>query len=89
MADYKMGLDIGSGRDIGIEECYMRPTAEYPQGSWLYKVGDIVQVATGYFALEYPDKPSPYWHGSAPYFVVDIGEWPWQKWSQSAKLRED
>ena len=75
---YEVGIDTGSGKDYTVEERYSRPDAEYPQGSWLYKVGDTVQVATGYFALEYPDKPSPYWHGGPPFVLYETFDWPWK-----------
>ena len=64
---------------VEITETFMRPSAEYPNGSWLHKVGDRVEVATGYFAIEHPDKPSPYFHDRPPFFVVDFGQWPWEK----------
>jgi hypothetical protein len=57
---------------------YMSPTAEYPQGSYLHKVGDQVTMATGYYAIEYPGFPSFYWHGGPPIFVVDTRDWAWE-----------
>jgi hypothetical protein len=57
---------------------YMRPTAEYPQGSYLHKVGDQVTMATGYYAIEYPGFPSFDWHGGPPIFVVDTRDWAWE-----------
>jgi hypothetical protein len=63
---------------VEILDQFMRPTPEYPHGSWLYKVGGEVQVATGYYAELYPGKPSPYWHEGPPYFVVDTRDWQWE-----------
>lgn len=71
------GIDEGT-RDIGVEERYIRPSAEYPDGSYLRKVDGVVEVATGFYALEFPDKPSPYWHGKAPFVMLDTSEWPWE-----------
>jgi len=71
------GIDEGT-RDIGVEERYIRPNAEYPDGSYLRKVDGVVEVATGFYALEFPDKPSPYWHGKAPFVMLDTSEWPWE-----------
>jgi hypothetical protein len=91
MEGYKIGIDHGVANDIYVEERYMFPTAEYPQGSWLYKVGDDVKVATGCYALEYPNKPSPYWHGGAPFVMIDTKEWgefPWAKPNPSERSRE-
>lgn len=65
---------------IKIEERFMKPSSEYPDGSYLRIVGGNVEMATGYFAKQYPDKPSPYWHGKPPSFVVDWDrEWPWKE----------
>ena len=62
MNGYIIGIDHGSGKDICVEDRYMKPTAEYPDGSWLHKIDGKVQEATGYYATFYPDKPSPYFH---------------------------
>ncbi len=65
---------------IEVVDQYIRPSAEYTSGSWLHRVGDHVEVATGYFAIEHPGKPSPYWHGGPPFIVLDLErEWPWSK----------
>ncbi len=65
---------------VKIEERFMKPSSEYPDGSWLRKVDGKVEIATGYYATLYPDKPSPYWHGKPPFFVVDWDrEWPWKE----------
>lgn len=62
---------------VEVSETYMRPTPEWPDGSYLRKVAGNVEVATGYYATLYPGKPSPYWHGGAPYFVLEHIETPW------------
>jgi len=64
---------------VEITDQYLKPTTEYPDGSWLHKVGDRVEVATGYFAIEHPGKPSPYLHEGPPFFVVDFDQPPWEK----------
>ena len=64
--------------DILIEDRYMRPSAEYPQGSWMHIIDGDVKIATGYFAKDYPDKPSPYFHGQVPFVYIDISEWSWE-----------
>ena len=77
--EYNIGIDLASGEPTIVEDRYMDPTAEYPNGSWLHKVGDRVEVATGYFAIEHPGKPSPYFHEGPPFFFVDTTKWklPW------------
>lgn len=77
--EYDVGVDIASGDSVTVTDRCMKPTAEYPDGSWLHKVGDRVEVATGYFAIEHPGKPSPYFHDGPPFFVVDFGHPPWEK----------
>lgn len=74
--EYEVGVDLASGDSVSIEDRYMRPSAEYPYGSWLHKIGGEVTVATGYFAIEHPGKPSPYFHDGPPFVVLDTGEWP-------------
>jgi hypothetical protein len=64
---------------VRVEDRYMRPTAEYPQGSWLHTVGGEVLAATGYFAKMYPDKPSLYWHNGPPFIVIDTADWEWER----------
>jgi hypothetical protein len=64
-------------REILVEDRYIKPSIEYPDGSWLHLVNGEVKVATGYFAKEYPSKPSPYWHGGAPFVVIDTSDWKW------------
>ena len=62
---------------IKITESYMRPTAEYPQGSWLYKIGDRIEAATGFYEQEYPGHPSPYFHGGPPFVMfTETADWP-------------
>ena len=58
-----------------IIERYSEPTAQYPHGSYLRTVGGQVEVATGHFAVEYPGKPSPYWHDGAPFVVMCVDDW--------------
>lgn len=74
-----MGIDEGRGKDIHIEERWMKPTPDHPEGSWLRKVAGEVEVATGYYATLYPDKPSLYWHGKAPFVMLDMADWPWER----------
>lgn len=76
-----MGIDIGEGNYIAVEDRYMRPTAEYPDGSYLQLVDGEPMVATGYYATIYPDKPSLYFHGGAPVVILDTSDWelPWEK----------
>jgi hypothetical protein len=62
---------------VKVTDTLMSPSAEYPQGSWLHKIGDEVTVATGYFAIEHPGKPSPYWHQGPPFLLIDTAVWPW------------
>lgn len=64
---------------IKITELYAGATAEYPQGSYLRKVGDAVEVATGKYALKFPGHESPYFHGGPPFIVMDIADWPWER----------
>jgi hypothetical protein len=74
---YECGIDYASG--VEVVDQIMRPTAEHPHGSWLHKVGDEVQIATGHFAAEHPGKPSPYFHDGPPFLLMDLDrEWPWQ-----------
>ena len=75
----EIGIDHGEGKDICVEERYMKPTPEYPDGSWLHKIDGQVQVATGYYATLYPDKPSLYWHGKPPFVMIDTADWEWEK----------
>ena len=79
MNGYTIGIDHGSGKDICVEDRYMKPTAEYPDGSWLHKIDGKVQEATGYYATLYPDKPSLYWHGKPPFVMIDTADWEWEK----------
>lgn len=74
---YEIGIDIGEGRDICVEDRYMHPTKEYPDGSWIHIVDGEVEVATGYYAYEYPDKPSPYFHKGPPFVSLKHFDGPW------------
>lgn len=78
MSDYTVGIDVGQG-DVGVEDRYIRPSAEYLDGSWLHTVAGKVEVATGYYATIYPYKPSPYFHGGTPWTFISTREWPWNK----------
>lgn len=51
---------------VEIRETFMRPTPDWPEGGYLREVGGSVQIATGYYATIYPDKPSPYPGGKPP-----------------------
>lgn len=68
--DY-IGADMGNGSDMSVEERYMRPTPEFPTGSYLRMVGGRVEIATGFYEKEYPGHPSPYWHGGPPFVMID------------------
>ena len=76
---YNIGIDVARGKDISVEDRYMKPTPEYPDGSWLHTIDGNVEVATGYYATIYPDKPSLYWHGGPPFVMIDTSEWEWEK----------
>ena len=60
---------------VVVEEHFMNPSAEYPDGSYMQKVAGKVVVATGHYATLYPDKPSYYWHGKPPVAFIDTSEW--------------
>ena len=36
---------------VRVDDRYMRPTTEYPHGSWLHTVGGEVQAATGFLNM--------------------------------------
>lgn len=82
-----IGTDTGNGKDIQVEDRYIKPTPEFPDGSYLHTVDGKVKVATGYYATIYPDNPSPYWRGGPPYFVVDIHDCPWMNQTENLKGR--
>jgi hypothetical protein len=85
MAEYVVGVDEGNKRDVSVVETFMRATPDYPDGSYLLEVAGVVQMATGYYATLHPGKPSPYWHGKAPVFLVDMSEWPWDGYGVKGK----
>jgi hypothetical protein len=58
--------------NVVIEEHFLKPSAEYPDGSYMRKVGGEVEIATGFYSLKYPDKPSLYFHKGTPYFFFDL-----------------
>jgi hypothetical protein len=89
MEGYQIGVDIGIGRDIAIEERYMRPTKEFPLGSYLRLVDGKAEIATGVYEAEYPGHPSPYWHGGPPFVVYETGDWPWENLNRSVTSHED
>ena len=63
---------------IEIRETFMKPTVDWPEGGYLREVGGQVEMATGYYATIYPDKPSPYLGGKPPIVMMwDRGDWPW------------
>ena len=64
---------------VCVQDSYMKPTSEYPWGSWLHTIDGEVTVATGYYAQEYPNKPSPYWHKGPPFVMVEWVDLPWEK----------
>ena len=76
-----MGLDTASGKEseFVIKDTYMKPTSEYPKRSWLHEVNGEVKIATGYYTTLYTDKPSPYFHGDAPFFILENFDVPWDK----------
>jgi len=78
VSDYTIGIDVGRGKDILVEDRYIKPTAEYPNGSWMHTVDGKVEVATGYYATIYPDKPSLYFHGGPPFVILEPFEVPWE-----------
>jgi hypothetical protein len=63
---------------VAVKESYMRPTSEYPMGSYKLEVGGKIITACGAFAQEgVPD--SPYWHGGPPFVTyTELGSWPWK-----------
>jgi hypothetical protein len=76
--DTHISIDEGSPRGyICIEERYMRPTAEYPQGSYLRKVAGNVEMATGWYEKEHPGHPSLYFHKGPPFVMLtEKADWP-------------
>ncbi|MFZ3343311.1 MAG: hypothetical protein WA213_20710 [Terriglobales bacterium] len=65
---------------VEIRETYMKPTADWPEGGYMCEVGGKVEIATGYYATIYPDKPSLYWHGKAPAVIRwELGDLPWNR----------
>jgi hypothetical protein len=46
MSDYTVGVDVGVGESIGVEDRYMKANAEFPNGSWLNTVDGKVMIAT-------------------------------------------
>ena len=72
----EIGIDEGEG-DIAIEERYVKPTVEFPHGSYLRIVAGKVEIATGWYEKEYPGHPSFYFHGGAPFVVLDHIDVPW------------
>jgi hypothetical protein len=68
----------GKEPSVEIRETFMRPTPDWPEGGYLLQVAETVEIATGYYATIYPDKPSPYYHGKAPAVVMwELGNLPW------------
>lgn len=52
---------------VVVEEHFMEPSAEYPDGSYMRRIGGEVDIATGHYAVKHPGKPSLDWHGKPPY----------------------
>jgi hypothetical protein len=67
--EYEVGIDVGQG-DIPVEEHYIGPSADWPDGSYIKKVGGEVLLATGYYAILHPDKKSLAWYGDRPPFAT-------------------
>ena len=78
-ANLTIAIDQAQGKDICVEDRWMAPCAQFPDGSWLHTVDGKVMVATGYYATIHSDKPSPYFHNGPPFVVLDTAEWPWEK----------
>lgn len=77
--EHEGSIDTGQG-DIGVEEHYIGPSAEWPMGSYMQVMDGIVTVATGYYAKLHPGKPSPYWHEGPPFVIWEPpSEWPWKE----------
>lgn len=76
---YEIGCDYAEGKDVCVEDRYMKPSAEYPDGSWLHIVDGKVMVATGYYATIHPDKPSPHFSNGPPFLMFESSAWPWEK----------
>ena len=79
MSDYTVGVDVGVGESIGVEDRYMKANAEFPNGSWLNTVDGKVMIATGYYATIHPDKPSRHFHKGPPFLMFESSAWPWEK----------
>jgi len=62
---------------VVVEERFKRPDAEYPDGSYLKKIGGEVVCATGQYASNHPDRSNLAWYGDKPTFVMlDTSDWP-------------
>lgn len=63
---------------IEVRETFMKPTPDWPEGGYLREVAGKVEIATGYYATIYPDKPS-LWGGRPPAVILwdnpTIEEW--------------
>jgi hypothetical protein len=70
---------VRSGTDFTIEERFKKPTPKYPMGSYLLLWNGKPQIATGSYERDYPGHPSLYWHGGAPFCVMETGEWDFGK----------
>ncbi len=88
MSDQHIGVDHASEPEIKVEERFMKPTAEYPMGSYLRMVGGNVDIATGFYEKQFPGHPSLYWHGGPPFVVFDCGsrEMGTLYWSKDADI---
>jgi len=68
-------------KSVAIVERFIRPSADYPDGSYIQIVNGEVTIATGKYATIYPHKPSYQLHGESPFVMVDTSEWaklPWR-----------
>lgn len=72
---YDRKREVWTTEMVTVREYLERPTAEFPQGSYLETIGDRVTMATGRFSGLGP--PSLYWHGGPPFAVYQFDKWPW------------
>jgi hypothetical protein len=66
---------------VEIRESYIRPTAKFPQGSYLRTIDGEPDIATGFYEALYPGHPSLYWHGGAPFVVIDMDTYMDRMWT--------
>lgn len=73
-----MATVVDDEKYIRVEDHYIRPSAEWPDGSYMQKIGGKVIVATGHYSKLYPDKASLDWHGKPPFSMLHLDSWPWE-----------